>query len=215
DNRGYGEHKHDHYASDVDASDALAEADIYVAYGRHPQAIDLLNNALNAEPNNPVYRLKLLEIYVDLQNEGGVAAQLERIRENGDAGAIERAETIVADAGFGAVGVPAATASAGESSSVETDFSELQIEESSEQGSGDIDLDLSADFGASDLASGENEELVIADDSNGLSTKMDLARAYLDMGDEDGARQILDEIIAEGGDALTTEARTLLERIDS
>ena len=74
---------------------------------------------------------------------------------------------------------------------------------------------MSADFGASDLASGENEELVIADDSNGLSTKMDLARAYLDMGDEDGARQILDEIIAEGGDALTTEARTLLERIDS
>ncbi|MDG2410945.1 MAG: FimV/HubP family polar landmark protein [Halioglobus sp.] len=215
DNRGYGEHKHDHYASDVDASDALAEADIYVAYGRHPQAIDLLNNALNAEPNNPVYRLKLLEIYIDLQNEGGVAAQLERIRENGDAGAIERAKTIVADAGIGSVGVPAATASAGESSSVETDFSELQIEESSEQGSGDIDLDLSADFGASDLASGENEELVIADDSNGLSTKMDLARAYLDMGDEDGARQILDEIIAEGGDALTTEARTLLERIDS
>ena len=38
-NRGYGEHKHDEYASDVDAADALAEADIYIAYGRHPQAI--------------------------------------------------------------------------------------------------------------------------------------------------------------------------------
>ncbi len=215
DNRGYGEQKHDHYASDVDDSDALAEADIYVAYGRHPQAIDLLNNALNAEPNNPVYRLKLLEIYVEVNNEGGVATQLERIRASGDAGAIDRADAIVAEAGIDFAGTPPAATFAGESSTVETDFSELQIEESSEQANGDVDLDLSADFAASDLASGEDEDLVIADDSNGLSTKMDLARAYLDMGDEDGARQILDEIIAEGSDELTAEAHKLLERIGS
>ncbi|MEY3940828.1 MAG: hypothetical protein RLZZ604_1288, partial [Pseudomonadota bacterium] len=50
-------------ASDIDAADALAEADIYIAYGRHQQAIDLLNNAISLEPGNPVYRLKLLEIY--------------------------------------------------------------------------------------------------------------------------------------------------------
>ena len=43
--RGYGERKHDEYASDVDAGDALAEADIYIAYGRYPQAVDLLKNA--------------------------------------------------------------------------------------------------------------------------------------------------------------------------
>ena len=215
DNRGYGEQKHDHYASDVDASDALAEADIYVAYGRHPQAIDLLNNAINVEPNNPVYRLKLLEIYVDVNNEGGVATQLERIRESGDAGAIERADAIVAAAGIGFAGAPAATPFTEESSTVETDFSELQIEESNEQSNGDVDLDLSADFAASDLASGEETDLVIADDSDGLSTKMDLARAYLDMGDEEGARQILNEIIAEGGDELTAEAHKLLERIGS
>ena len=158
DNRGYGEQKHDHYASDVDASDALAEADIYVAYGRHPQAIDLLNNALNAEPNNPVYRLKLLEIYVDVNNEGGVATQLERIRASGDAGAIERADAIVAAAGIGFAGAPArGHRLRGRAARVETDFSELQIEESSEQANGDVDLDLSADFAASDLASGEDD----------------------------------------------------------
>ncbi len=53
DNRGYGERKHDEYASDIDAADALAEADIYIAYGRHQQAIDLLNNAITSEPGNP------------------------------------------------------------------------------------------------------------------------------------------------------------------
>ena len=92
DNRGYGEHKHDEYASDVDASDALAEADIYIAYGRHPQAIDLLHNALDAEPSNPVYRLKLLEIYNELHDDAAASVQLDKIRANGDAGSITRAE---------------------------------------------------------------------------------------------------------------------------
>ena len=128
---------------------------------------------------------------------------------------LECVDAIVAEAGIDFAGTPPAATFAGESSTVETDFSELQIEESSEQANGDVDLDLSADFAASDLASGEDEDLVIADDSNGLSTKMDLARAYLDMGDEDGARQILDEIIAEGSDELTAEAHKLLERIGS
>ncbi len=59
----------------------------------------------------------------------------------------------------------------------------------------------------------EDEELVIAADSNGLSTKLDLARAYLDMGDDDGARQILDEVVAEGSEELKAEARALLDRI--
>ncbi|MFV0279053.1 MAG: FimV family protein, partial [Parahaliea sp.] len=34
--RGYGQRKHDEYASDIDTGDALAEADIYIAYGRYP-----------------------------------------------------------------------------------------------------------------------------------------------------------------------------------
>ena len=63
------------------------------------------------------------------------------------------------------------------------------------------------------MAQSDDEDLVIAAESNGLSTKLDLARAYLDMGDEDGARQILEEVIAEGGDDIKAEASALLERI--
>ncbi len=84
DNRGYGERKHDEYASDIDAADALAEADIYIAYGRHQQAIDLLNNALATEPGNPVYRLKLLEIYTERNNHAAAASQLTKIQAIGD-----------------------------------------------------------------------------------------------------------------------------------
>ncbi|MGP5895334.1 FimV/HubP family polar landmark protein, partial [Pseudomonas aeruginosa] len=39
------------------------------------------------------------------------------------------------------------------------------------------------------------------------------ARAYIDMGDSEGARDILDEVLAEGNDSQQAEARELLERL--
>ena len=46
-----------------------------------------------------------------------------------------------------------------------------------------------------------------------LSTKLDLARAYLDMGDQDGAREILDKVATDGTDEQKQEATELLGRI--
>jgi pilus assembly protein FimV len=43
-----------------------------------------------------------------------------------------------------------------------------------------------------------------------VGTKLDLARAYVDMGDPDGARSILNEVIVEGSEAQRQEARQLL-----
>src|SRR5258708_7927359 len=40
-----------------------------------------------------------------------------------------------------------------------------------------------------------------------IGTKLDLAKAYLDMGDPEGARSMLDEVMAEGNDAQKGEAR--------
>ena len=44
-----------------------------------------------------------------------------------------------------------------------------------------------------------------------VGTKLDLARAYVDMGDPDGARSILNEVLEEGDPAQRQEARQLLE----
>jgi len=41
-------------------------------------------------------------------------------------------------------------------------------------------------------------------------TKLDLARAYIDMGDMEGARDILDEVMAEGSDSQRSEAQELM-----
>jgi pilus assembly protein FimV len=46
-----------------------------------------------------------------------------------------------------------------------------------------------------------------------IGTKLDLAKAYLDMGDPEGARSMLDEVMAEGNDAQKGEARKLLAEI--
>lgn len=68
---------------------------------------------------------------------------------------------------------------------------------------------------ASDLGLGLDEE----DDFDFLSgtdetaTKLDLARAYIDMGDTEGARDILDEVLSEGNDTQQQEARELIARL--
>ncbi|HTQ35759.1 MAG TPA: FimV/HubP family polar landmark protein [Steroidobacteraceae bacterium] len=46
-----------------------------------------------------------------------------------------------------------------------------------------------------------------------VGTKLDLARAYMDMGDPDGARNILNEVLAEGSPAQRQEAQRLLDSI--
>ncbi|MNE56220.1 hypothetical protein D3C80_1511140 [compost metagenome] len=46
-----------------------------------------------------------------------------------------------------------------------------------------------------------------------VATKLDLARAYIDMGDHDGARDILDEVRKDGSDVQRQEADELLSRL--
>lgn len=211
--RGYGERKHDEYASDVEASDALAEADIYIAYGRYPQAIDLLKTAVSADPGNPAYRLKLLELYLQTDNRAAAELELAELEAIGDAGSVDRARALLGGAGSETpMSEPPAGLAEELSGGMEADFADLEIETTTGAEDLDDDLDLSADF-SDDSLGVDDEDLVIAADANGMSTKLDLARAYLDMGDEDGARQILEEVVAEGNDEQKAEASELLERI--
>ncbi len=57
------------------------------------------------------------------------------------------------------------------------------------------------------LPSGEDSGL------DEVGTKLDLARAYIDMGDSDGARSILEEVIMEGDDTQKKDAGGLLQSL--
>jgi len=59
------------------------------------------------------------------------------------------------------------------------------------------------DAAGEDLISGEDE----------VSTKLDLAKAYIDMGDNQNARNILDDVVSEGNDDQQREAQELIAQI--
>lgn len=63
----------------------------------------------------------------------------------------------------------------------------------------------------SDAGGMEYEPTEFSDDP--IDTKLDLARAYLDMGDADGARAMLEEVLAEGSQPQRDTARRLLDGI--
>ncbi|WGP00421.1 FimV/HubP family polar landmark protein [Saccharophagus degradans] len=59
----------------------------------------------------------------------------------------------------------------------------------------------------------DDSDLGFLSDSDETATKLDLARAYIDMGDAEGARDIIEEIKKEGNDQQKEEADKLLSRI--
>lgn len=71
----------------------MAEADVYIAYGRDEQAEEILLDALRAHPERDALRAKLLEIHAarkDRQKFGALAAEL-RVRTHGSGSEWERA----------------------------------------------------------------------------------------------------------------------------
>jgi pilus assembly protein FimV len=61
----------------------------------------------------------------------------------------------------------------------------------------------------------QTEESIYGLETDPIDSKLDLARAYLDMGDEAGARSVLAEVIKEGSLSQQAEARTLLLRLEA
>lgn len=59
----------------------------------------------------------------------------------------------------------------------------------------------------------DDEDFDFLSGTNETATKLDLARAYIDMGDNEGARDILDEVLGEGDDSQKNEARELMARL--
>ncbi len=80
-----------------------------------------------------------------------------------------------------------------------------------------VDLDIGDD--SPTMAASPDD--VAGDDSDDartmteVGTKLDLARAYVDMGDPNGARSILEEVLNEGDEGQRQQAQQLLESMPS
>lgn len=243
---------------EAQTTDVIGEAEIYIAYGRFPQAITFLQNAIEEEPDRTDIQLKLLEVYVQTEDANAFNRQLERLKRTGDQDAISEALALqmaipgaaeAAEASMGATMVSSEPVAEDDFSfdlddlgaETEEDNFDLNAELDLDDSEGELELDLDLDADSSE----EEPELVLddieldldgedlsLDDDDGIelslgddddlelnldedaSTKLDLARAYIDMGDSDGARNVLEEVIQEGSDSEIQEANELLAKID-
>lgn len=217
--------------------DPIAEADIYLAYGRHDQAQQMLDRAIEQEPARADLRLKLLEVFVDQNKPAEFKATCQDLLAI-DASANIAAEALLADvensSDWWPVGTVAAPADEfldsytdgkdvsdadlgleldldsdqldGAATEVPVEYG-LQLAYDADAAKADSELDGAIDSAAE---GGQDGEFSRADE---VGTKLDLARAYIDMGDLDGAREILDEVMAEGSDEQRTQANSMLGRI--
>ena len=215
-----------------DDSDPVTEADVYLAYGRIQQAEDVLQAALAKSPEDSAIRLKLLEVY---HAAGNVAAFN---REAGDFrnGVTEEDTVWLQIASMGYALSPdndlyraASTRSADADLGFDMDLADMESQAAPDQPLADAanddtdsglpeSIEFNLDDAADMLAAGS--DLEEEDTSEGLlstmeevTTKLDLARAYLDMGDPDGARSILGEVMEEGNDAQKNEAEALISKL--
>jgi pilus assembly protein FimV len=268
---------------DTDEVDPVAEAEVYIAYGRDAQAEEILKEAMARDRGRTEIPLKLLEIYhsrksatafetvaKELKAQVGedspqwqkAAAMGSQIDPNNPlyGGATSTAAFPAAalapskpDVDFDIAGstgtnqaaapapdfdldldgkpdtphasssssidfdlapsapAPAADAPKEEKSSFDFDLSSLDFPgggggksdldlDSTKSGSSNIDLaDLSLDPHGDAGAGGE-----------AVGTKLELAKAYLEIGDKDGAREILQEVAKEGSAAQREEAARLI-----
>ncbi len=164
-------------------SDPISEAEIYIAYGRFPQAIEFLQNAIEKDPQRADIQLKLLEVYVATEDSAQfnlLFCQLQALNDaEATAAGTELQEKLACAAETAAAAMDATI--------VSSDPIEAIVEE-------DDDDELSFDLDA--------------------SSKLDLARAYIDMGDNDGARTLLNEVTSEGNEAQIKEANDFLGSLE-
>lgn len=78
---------------------------------------------------------------------------------------------------------------------------------------GDLDLDLAAAAPAEPEAAPASGEIVRDAHWEEVNTKLDLAKAYEEMGDLEGARELLNEVVGEGTPDLVAQAQEVLSRI--
>ena len=253
----------------ADEVDPIAEAEVYMAYGRDQQAMEVLQEAIRRDPGRSELKVKLLEVYQkrkDVRSFESLAEELFAIIGKDpakwgrvtDMGRRVSPKHPLFSAASGLTSEIGSTRSGGSidrdssgldlisapfSRSVATPASSRQPAVAASAG-GSIDFDLgdNGSLGGNAFADldndsvsmplggglnvpstpanmgfggggGDTSELVVdtIDDfkASEIATKLDLAKAYMEMGDRDAARGFLDEVLKEGNESQRKQASEL------
>lgn len=287
--------------------DPIAEAEVYMAYGRDAQAEEILKEAIHKNPDRHEIRIKLLEIYAARRNLSAfeaVAGELYAalgsksgplwdkacemgrgidptnplyggVQSNAAPAATVAATAAVAGGAVAFADEPAPEAGAAmapaeefesggaaepepmldvptagaplefespghvlnfdmqseadtapvagyveaPTQGLDFDLSDLELPATTDDDVLKLDLGLEEDNGPDskfdfsgldlDLGDAGGNELELDE----VGTKLDLARAYVEMGDKEGAREILNEVLAEGNDKQIADAKGMMSSL--
>ena len=64
------------------------------------------------------------------------------------------------------------------------------------------------------LPASDGDDSIYGEETDPVDSQLDLARAYIDMGDDETARPVLAQVIEQGSLTQQAEARVLLDRLD-
>jgi pilus assembly protein FimV len=194
-------------------SDPLSEADIYLAYGRYQQAEDLIKEAMRHD-QNPELRLKLLEIYYAAKNATAFEDTARDLRHDVGAGHELWHRALLMGREICPYSLLFSEDQSDESAAADTEHaaSAATAPDSHEFDPGGGDDTVVAPGRFKQEPVGHGGELA-EDTLDEVGTKLDLARAYIDMGDMEGARSILGEVLQEGSTVQKDEAQGLLQKL--
>lgn len=240
-------------------ADPLAQADVYLAYGRDVQAEEILKEALQAQPERLAVMQKLLSIYAKRQDAKAYAAmaalaypltqgtgpQWSQICRTGlglepgnplylaegqpvsppsaSAPATEAARALPAVAGIAPGDAPQPADDGAVDLDLDLDFSADEpgpapgpapgsfaaVEVPSGMMAFDMDA-LSLDLGDNDSV---GNEVPSGANTDPLESKLALAEEFKASGDDDGARDLIKQVIAEADGAIKAKAQRALSQL--
>ena len=200
----------DEFSLDIDASelDIAIDDEAVAETGAEEESFELGDIELNLDEDSETVAEKAIEEVVE--EEIDIDFNLDDVEEES-----AEAETVV-EALDDDISLDL---SEDEDEEVSLDLSEdvsLDLSDEAETESMDSDLpqSIEAVTAANDSSDDDDFDLSSLDDTDEISTKLDLARAYLDMGDHDGTRDILDEVLADGNDDQKQEANDLMQKLN-
>ncbi|MCP3675921.1 MAG: FimV family protein [Gammaproteobacteria bacterium] len=227
----------------TDSADPLGEADIYIAYGKFDQAESLLISAIENNPERMELSIKLLECYAEMDAKEKFEQLVVAITDNIDSDYelrnniedlyqtawpedelfsvklqqeddINEEPELADDSSNDEVADDDSDATDADDDSDATDaddedtialIDDLEELPSTEDVFGDDEVEDEYEFG---------DDSVQEDEENDVETQLDLARAYIEMGDKEGTREIIAEIMEIGTDKQREEAQKILDSLN-
>ena len=200
------------------ATSFVEEAEVYIAYGRLDQAIEVLNDAVSEGLASETVTLRLIDCYVDSGRVDEAWALLDQLARSVPPELLEQVRQRLVDAGASSV---TAAGSAPELEQVDAQRSEAELSEENTSAEVAVSgatsgLSLAPIDAATEdePAAGEEHAAIYGSETDPMDSQLDLARAYIDMGDDEGARPVLMSVIKEGDLSQQAQARELLLRIE-